>query len=394
MRKILISERQLNFLTRNRLMKEAILGGYETASGSTNKSPILHADLKKYGLKVSPNEFINYRTTIGELYNLSKGPESMYLSSFVPNENVGRYTDYISVGSTNYEAGDPKAADQTPYKSGTYVSGLINENDVVVASHNGLLAIQRVMLAFKTMEKLPKTIRVVFGTSFEDKDAQKAATERRFDTLKVEIPDAAYTLGAEFQTISAMLLCYLDMHRKSSFCNSLRGVSNNHHFLLESFINNVISGSKFLPVEQKEKIGQFLSSRGFITKVKIPEIESVFTSIIEGRRKLSSDSFNDPDIRREIEKRIQGTLSLVNENVIKIQQIVAMNYVNNLKKYIEVYFAGDMDEEMQKVNSIKHNFVPANAAYINLFKNQVSPTRQELGLVTQTSNLLPKEGSN
>ena len=108
MRKVLISENQFKKLVQRVLINEDEFGSYETAVAGTNKSPIAHSDLNsKYGLPYGKYEFFNYKTTVGEIFRLSKGPENKFLSSFVPNENMGKYDDYISVGSASYSAGDP-----------------------------------------------------------------------------------------------------------------------------------------------------------------------------------------------------------------------------------------------------------------------------------------------
>ena len=53
MSKILITESQLKKLIKSGLLKEAELGGYETVSGGTNKSPVTHRGLTQFGLPIT-----------------------------------------------------------------------------------------------------------------------------------------------------------------------------------------------------------------------------------------------------------------------------------------------------------------------------------------------------
>lgn len=394
MSKILITESQLKKLIKNALLKEAELGSYEVASGGTNRTPVSHKYLTKFGLPAGNYEGYSFKTTFDEIFRLSKGPGNSYLSSFKPYQNMGGYVDYVSVGGNSYNAGDPKAVDASgnyTYKPGTFVSGPINGTDEVVASHNGLLAIIRIMLNLSKMEKIPSTVSVVFGGDFEDIDDIKAAQQRTAGATVVSIPDSAYSLTPELRTISQLLLCYLDIAKKSEICKTSLA-SGNLYNVISNFINKTIAGAKFLPKNQETQYAANLSKVNFLTKVDIPDIKTVITDVFNKVKEMSTNPLylDNETVKVHNNMVLKQTLDLVDERVKRIQQFFIKYYVDNLTIYINTYFRGDSEEEMAKVRALKANILSAQDAYNLIFLYTVKKQSDQQGSIEQTSQLLPK----
>lgn len=397
MSKILISESQLKKLIKSGLLKEAELGGYETAVGGTNKSPMTHKGLAQFGLPTGNYEGYNFKTTFGEIFRLSKGSVSSFLSSFRPYQNVGGYLDYISIGGVEYNAGNPLGVDankNSTYNAGTFISGALNESDEVVASHNGLLGVERFMEKMSGMTKMPSTVSIIFGDTFEDKNKPTAAdAERTRASTLVMIPKTAYNLTAELMTIAQLLVCYLDIEKKSEFCNRNLDVNKNLEIILTNFINKVISGYKYLPQGQQEQFATNLSKIRFLKEVNIPEIKVVFQTLITNKNNtLSSKGFINPELRRTNDKAIQQILSLIDEKIKFVQQSVIKYYVDNFKIYVNTYFRGDSEEEISNINKLQATIFSAQNAYNSLFTKEVYRQNIKAGEIKQTSELLPKIG--
>jgi hypothetical protein len=394
MRKILMSENQFKKLVQRVLINEDEFGSYETVVSGTNKSPIAHSDLStKYGLPYGKFEFFNYKTTVGEIFRLSKGPENKYLSSFVPNENMGKYDDYISIGSASYSAGDPYAVDannKNTYKSGTFVSDLISENDVIIASHNGLLAVQRLMLELSGMQSLPKTFQVIFGKYLEiKKDDPAASAERLKGGVKVEIPTSAYDITPELRTIAQLMVCYIDYNNTAPFCKKYVDSKTNMYNVLINFIPQVISGYKFLPRGQQSKFVEYLSKRGFVTSLNLPEIRQVIDRIIEMKKNLVTVNANTDVAKTNNASVIKQILTQIDDLLIKVQAQILTTYINNLTLYVKTYFQSAGTDEMAKINNMKFNKVSAFDAYNLILRKETAPTDVEQGVYSQEFTTLP-----
>lgn len=397
MSKILISESQLKKLIKSGLLKEAELGGYETAVGGTNKSPMTHKGLAQFGLPTGNYEGYNFKTTFGEIFKLSKGSVSSFLSSFRPYQNVGGYLDYISIGGVEYNAGNPLGVDankNSTYNAGTFISGALNESDEVVASHNGLLGVERFMEKMSGMTKMPSTVSIIFGDTFEDKNKPTAAdAERTRGSSLVIIPKTAYNLTGELAAIAQLLVCYLDIEKKSEFCNRNLDANKNLEIILTNFINKIISGYKYLPEGQQEQFATNLSKIGFLKEVNIPEIKVVFQTLITNKNNsLSSRGFITPEIRQINDKVIQQILSLIDEKIKFVQQSVIKYYVDNFRIYVNTYFRGDSEDEISNINKLQATIFSAQNAYNSLFTKEVYRQNIKAGEIKQTSELLPKIG--
>jgi hypothetical protein len=394
MRKVLISESQFKKLVERVLINEDEFGSYETAVAGTNRSPVSHKELSsEYGLPYGKYEFFNYKTTVGEIFRLSKGPENKFLSSFVPNENMGKYDDYISIGSASYSAGDPYAVDannKNTYKSGTFVSDLISENDVIIASHNGLLAVQRLMLELANMQTLPKTVQVIFGKYLENKNNDKAASaERLKGGVKVEIPNSAYDITPELRTISQLMVCYLDYTNTAPFCRKYTESKTNMYNVLLNFIPQVISGYKFLPRGQQSAFIGYLSKRGFVTSLNLPEIRQVIDKIISMKKDLVTTNTSSDVAKTNNANVVKQILTQIDDLLIKIQAQVMTTYINNLTLYVKTYFQSAGTDELAKINNMKFNKVSAFDAYNLIFRKDTAPVDVEQGVYSQEFTTLP-----
>jgi hypothetical protein len=114
---------------------------------STDKTPMynypkknLNSSNQKNGGLPGDAKMENYlfQTTLGDIKKRAVGEQSQFFAGFKPTTDQKKYVDYLSIGNVVLQGGGTKEFDLTDPKS------------VVVASHNGLLALLRLMDAMKS----------------------------------------------------------------------------------------------------------------------------------------------------------------------------------------------------------------------------------------------------
>jgi len=105
----------------------------------------------KHGLKGnSSQENFYFKTNLLKLYHLSTGDSANFLSSFEPYTDAGQYIDYVRIGQNEITNSGKTTID---------LSNVKYSEIEVIATHNGLLVIKRLMdqwkgtkLGFVTLE--------------------------------------------------------------------------------------------------------------------------------------------------------------------------------------------------------------------------------------------------
>jgi hypothetical protein len=392
MKKILLTEKQLKIIIEKNLLSEDKLGDYSNIEAGTNKTSVSHLRLNElHGLPSGNYENFTFKSTIGEMLEISKtGNETTYLSIFKPYQNINKYDDLISIAGKSYSAGNPKDdinKTTTTYRPGTFFSNVLSASDMVIASHNGLLALVRVMKRMNQSQKIPRTIQITFGSNFEDKDQTKADEERFSQIVNVKIPDSAYNIIPEMYTVAQLLICYMDTQNKSPFCQPIR---NKLYETTVNFFNRVFNNAKFLPQKNIEQIKEFLIPKGYITTIDFPEIKQIFSKILENIGNMSKTT--DSNFEAYNKNVVDQTLRSIDDLVIKVQEKIIKAYFKNLKLYLDNYFPQDQ-EELSKYNSLKYKIVPAFDAYKKLFAVEVNRTTQDSGSFTKEREKLPQIGN-
>jgi len=130
--------------TKNQYLTEQSSAKVLTADTDSDKmynfpNPKGKSHNSKFGLQGGP-ELENYyfESTIGDIVNQSRGNENEYLINFRPLNDAGKYVEYLKIGNVEINGSGSKTFD-------------INKNMKVRATHNGLLAIKRLMDSMKGM---------------------------------------------------------------------------------------------------------------------------------------------------------------------------------------------------------------------------------------------------
>jgi hypothetical protein len=392
MKKILLTEKQLKSIIKKNILSENKLGDYSNIEAGTNKTPVSNARLSGlYGLPLGNYETYTFKSTIGEMLEIAKtGNEATYLSIFKPYQNINKYDDIISIAGKSYSAGNPKEdvnKTTTTYRSGTFFSNILSASDVVIASHNGLLALTRAMKRIYQLQKIPKTIQITFGSNFENTNQSKAGDERFSQIVNVQIPDSAYNITPEMYTVAQLLICYMDTQNKSPFCQPIR---SKLYETTVNFFNKVFNNAKFLPQKNIEQVKEFLIPKGYITTIDFPEIKQISSKILENignaakTNNSSSEEYN--------KNMVNQTLTSIQDLVNKVQEKIIRAYFANLKLYISNYFPQDQ-QELSKLKSFKYKIVTAFDAYNKLFATEVNRTTQDGGSFTKEREKLPQIGN-
>jgi hypothetical protein len=176
--KFLISESEKKqILKLYGLISEAESIVYEA---STDKTPMYNfpkenvksSNQKNGGLPGDPKmENYLFQTTLADIKKRAMGVQSQFFAGFKPTTDQGKYVDYLSIGNVILQGGGTKEFDLTDPKA------------VVVASHNGLLALLRVMDAMKSTPGGIKA-KVEMGT-----------VDTRTSGVGVVSPEKAYQIG-------------------------------------------------------------------------------------------------------------------------------------------------------------------------------------------------------
>jgi hypothetical protein len=104
-----------------------------------------------FGLSGDPKTQENYFfiSTFGDILSRSKGSPEQFLSGFKPYKNMGSYLDYLKIGDVEISG------------SGEQTFSNLNKGTSIIASHNGLLAIARLMKELKYYKPIEGTTMTI-----------------------------------------------------------------------------------------------------------------------------------------------------------------------------------------------------------------------------------------
>jgi hypothetical protein len=114
----------------------------------------------QYGLQGdSKLENYYFTSTIGDIANQSKLDSSEYLKNFKPANDAKTYVDFISVGGKEINGGGTETFD-------------VNKNSKIIATHNGLLAIKRVMDQMKNINYKGEPAKMTITMAGEERSSE------------------------------------------------------------------------------------------------------------------------------------------------------------------------------------------------------------------------------
>lgn len=183
-----------------------------------------------FGLQGTP-EIENYyfKSTIGDIVRQSRGDKTQYLINFKPLSNAGDYVEFLRIGNKEINGSGTETFD-------------IDKNMVIVATHNGLLAIRRLMEEMPKVgyngEKAKATVTIA-GT-------EKSSESRTYDPNEAKklVPTANYLIR-----LFSVLITPKDK-RKNINSTITETIKNYSSAELKNYIKKVIDSylvSKFLP---------------------------------------------------------------------------------------------------------------------------------------------------
>lgn len=307
--------------------KKEILGMYGLLTeqkfyqGSTDNTPMYNFPKKKPdGSEYSSNhrnfglpgeqsqENFTFTTTVKDIMSKLKGPETSFLSGFKPKTDMKKYVDYISVGGKKLQGG------------GTIELDFSDINAEVEASHNGLLALKRVMEAMKQTPGGTKA-KITMGT-----------VDTRVSGVETVTPNKAYALGMSLDQVSNITAIAIISNYESSnsiYRNKLN-LENNGYY-------NLLARSYGLP-ENRPATEQELTSAinkrlDNLYKRFLDEKQMSESSKFEQELKLSNKIDSASYVRNIVGKKVNEVYPIREDFFKKITEAYKKMYSDFVKKY-------------------------------------------------------------
>jgi len=289
--------------------------------GSTDNTPMYNFPKKKPdGSEYSSNhrnfglpgeqsqENFTFTTTVKDIMSKLKGPETSFLSGFKPKTDMKKYVDYISVGGKKLQGG------------GTIELDFSDPNAEVEASHNGLLALKRVMEA---MKKEPGGVKakITMGT-----------VDTRVSGVEVVTPKKAYALySALDQIVNITSMSMLSNYELTNlpYFNKLTFKNNPYY--------NALATSYRLPENEPASEQQLISSVNMrldlLGRLFLNEKQMADAAKFDAELKLSDKLDSSSYVKSIIGKKETQVTPLMNDFFNKITEAYKKLYSDFVKKY-------------------------------------------------------------
>ena len=321
--------------------KKEILGMYGLLTeqkfyqGSTDNTPMYNFPKKKPdGSEYSSNhrnfglpgeqsqENFTFTTTVKDIMSKLRGPETSFLSGFKPKTDMKKYVDYISVGGKKLQGG------------GTIELDFSDINAEVEASHNGLLALKRVMEAMKQTPGGTKA-KITMGT-----------VDTRVSGVETVTPNKAYALGGALDQIvnitSVAILSDYDL-TKSIYFNKVNFKNNPYY---NTFAKSYKLPENEVPSEQQLitaiNIRLDLMGRLFLTEKQMDEVNK-FDAELKMSNKIDAGSY----VRSVIGKKVEQVQPIMTEFFNQITE----GYKKLYSDFVKKYNANTANELISEMNS-------------------------------------------
>jgi hypothetical protein len=277
---------------------------------------------QKFGLKGDASkENYYFKTTLGSLVTASTGTPETFLSSFTPATDAGQYVDYVRVGNSELTN---KGNISFDLKS-------LPDTTEVLATHNGLLVLRRMMDQLKGV----KEGKVTLSMSAE----QRASGQKTYDVK--EIPSKLQTTFNTLQTGLTVLIVpteergkISDEYAKTYFVS--RGddeIKRNVQTSIKNALVNIFLAKEDIP--DREKI---ITDKGLVTTVDLSAFENFYG------KGLKKDELNKPwsDLQNEIKKVMISNFKLYLPSEFAYLADNVGNLIQNT--YSSSYFKKGYDE--------------------------------------------------
>jgi hypothetical protein len=332
--------------------------------GKTDASKVSHAALSKFGLPSgAEHENYYYYTDVSKIFDMAKSDDkSKYLSIFQPSnaydENKKAYMDYVQFGDDDTNS----LSD-----SGSKVFKVSGGN--VFATHNGLLALMRVIEGLHTNQIFYTVpIKIQFG-EHTGKEAEEKS-ERGFDAIKLNV-EAIENHSSSVRGIQShtSLLPVKDYKNTTLYPTFNLPKENVISIVKNMLLNRIIGVGTFLPEDKKDDVLKNLTPKGYITTIKT-DIDTAFSKLIQ---LASLEDFTYPGGYRDENK---GTVNP--DKLNKVSEIgksyqdalfkeYRESYINNLKLFVDNYVPNNTELINQLVSKIYVPIIPLGVEFERLF---------------------------
>ena len=335
MKKIILTESQVKSVINNFINEQGATINEFVAE--TDASKITHAMLSSsFGLpNGAQNETKFYVAPINKVIEQSTKDPKTFLSIFTPytpvtndpkdDGDMGGYFDYIEVYQAPGKAG--VALETKGTKTFNFVSGLW-----VAASHNGLLAVKRLMDQMKGKGG-------VATIGFQ--------TKRNSESVNLNV-NAAYNAQPIINTIY-FLLSQLSLKNpeKTTYAEYSKKGNRSIIDLLNNIVQNVLTGrGRFIDEAQKDTILPVMAKvKGFVTR---EDLDIDFTSI--GNKLISLQEIEDKDGRGTNPAKVAKITELNNEVNVLLGKLKS-GYINNFKLYVSTYLKNSASQLLPTIDS-------------------------------------------
>ena len=358
----------------------------------TDKDKITNASLKKFGLvpsKIGETDY--YKSDIKTIVSQSLGGNRQtFLSIFKPiNQDAKGYHDYLEIGNKSMEVdqkGNPTEAIQVDFGG---------PNSEVVASHNGLLLIYRVM---DTMNQIQSPINALM--KFGEAKTVKGKSQDR--DIKGTIFDLQNSLRPQFNSANIYaMITSINLYSKDKVIKEWA----------KALSSKTVEEIKDLTLSHVNSDIQGLSAYGgFVDKNKKEEIDKIDGWIKTVNPQLVYDLVDSFQKNSEIEDFMdEGNGVVFNNNKLrnmisnaeglwkKLSDEMKKIYLHNIELYLKKYLPRTSQQLIDQVNrgfNPNINLNSVDVQYPGIFRKSQQGGVQNVPQTKVTQTTQPRKKGN
>jgi len=205
-------------------------------------------------------ENYSFISTFGDILSKSKGPEEKFLSGFKPYKDMVSYLDYLKIGDVEISGDGEKTFSN------------LNNGTSIIASHNGLLAIARLMKELKYY-KLIKGTTITIGLG----QTQRETKRFYFDaSVFANINDMIGNIAA----IIALYYIPKEYRKYVDYVNLNNIRDKDINYLKERIYSWVNSTLCYFKPDLKIKTDEFMTKYSLKKIQDLPSLESKLNNLL------------------------------------------------------------------------------------------------------------------
>jgi len=345
---------------------------------STDKTPMynypksnLKSSNQKNGGLPGDTKMENYlfQTTLGDIKKRAVGEQSQFFAGFKPTTDQKKYVDYLSIGNVTLQGGGKKEFDLTDPKA------------VVVASHNGLLALFRIMDA---MKRTPGGIKA---------KVEMGTVDTRTSGVGVVNPEKAYQIWRIMDTV--IELTAISMVSGYVLAGSPYRKTKSNLFQNKAYVDLMAGWGKF------PKTGPNPPTTEQITDTLIRYMDGQIRRVLTAEEDGKKDEFikefkltnyiGADNLTNLISSSYNKTVGEVQSSLNGVLNLIRPAYVKMYTDFTRKYYTDNSNELVEIMNSKlndkpKYNLKDQVTLYsrtdINLGPNQIQPAAQNTSAKT------------